>query len=396
MMLVFVLWQATPAAALKRSRPTSPTAEPQPQPLPTRPLPTAVWEDHLLPWVTHQEAVRLGLTCKALRGMVREHFRHIGRVDIKKLRAALTTFPRARSVQSDSRTGETWEAGESEALVEWLRAGGHGRNITTLVSWYGGFHQDYINFTVHAALRGGALPSLKTVAVNLEFPSQRAILTDGLLGGMHELQLRIVCSVAREPQLAALSLVRQLPALAKLELAVVMDSGINDPVQWPPFIPSTLKALYIDLGPCHAPLRQSPLHALPGMLGASGARLERFDVKFPGNLLNWGDGLVQVAQALHCCSITLKDFRVETYIDIRMMEGAADRAERMERLRVQWTDVMAGVSACRELQVLLLTPPRIKPLFPPSTYFARLTHLEIYTEHLFRPCLLPVAWGCGR
>jgi hypothetical protein len=39
--------------------------------------------------------------------------------------------------------------------------------------------------------------------------------------------------------------------------------------------------------------------------------------------------------------------------------------------------VLAGVSACHELQVLVLPPLRVEPLFPPGTAFARLTHLEI-------------------
>jgi hypothetical protein len=51
---------------------SSPDAEPQP--LPTRALPMAVWEDHLLPLLTCKDAARLGCTCKALRGVVREHF----------------------------------------------------------------------------------------------------------------------------------------------------------------------------------------------------------------------------------------------------------------------------------------------------------------------------------
>jgi hypothetical protein len=49
----------------------------------------------------------------------------------------------------------------------------------------------------------------------------------------------------------------------------------------------------------------------------------------------------------------------------------------VERLRVQWADVVAGVSACRELQVLVLPPIEVEPLFPPGTAFRRLTHLEM-------------------
>jgi hypothetical protein len=54
-----------------------------------------------------------------------------------------------------------------------------------------------------------------------------------------------------------------------------------------------------------------------------------------------------------------------------------DYRSQVERLRVQWADVLAGVSACRELQVLVLPRIEVEPLFPPGTAFGRLTHLEI-------------------
>jgi hypothetical protein len=44
---------------------------------------------------------------------------------------------------------------------------------------------------------------------------------------------------------------------------------------------------------------------------------------------------------------------------------------------VQWADVLAGVSACRELQVLVLPRAEVESLFPPGTSFNRLTHLEM-------------------
>jgi hypothetical protein len=40
----------------------------------------AVWEDHLLPLLTCKDAARLGCTCKALRGVVREHFKDLGTI----------------------------------------------------------------------------------------------------------------------------------------------------------------------------------------------------------------------------------------------------------------------------------------------------------------------------
>jgi hypothetical protein len=57
-----------------------------------------VWEDHLLTLLTCKDAVRLGCTCKALKGVVREHFKDLGRIKLEKLQAALTTFPNARTM----------------------------------------------------------------------------------------------------------------------------------------------------------------------------------------------------------------------------------------------------------------------------------------------------------
>jgi hypothetical protein len=94
----------------------------------------AVWEDHLLLLLTCKDAARLGLTCKALRGVVREHFRDLGSVPLKHLQAALTTFPRARSLMPcRSHTCGWGTTAQREALVGWLCQAGHGADITTMV-----------------------------------------------------------------------------------------------------------------------------------------------------------------------------------------------------------------------------------------------------------------------
>jgi hypothetical protein len=65
-----VLQEPTPAIPLKR--PASPDVKPQP--LPARPVPMVVWEDHLLPLLTGKDAGRLICTCEALGAMLREIF----------------------------------------------------------------------------------------------------------------------------------------------------------------------------------------------------------------------------------------------------------------------------------------------------------------------------------
>jgi hypothetical protein len=347
-----------------------------------------VWEDHLLPLLTCKEAARLGCTCKALRGVVREHFKDLGGIELVSLRAALTTFPRARSLTPYYYSHSMrWDFRHSDALVEWLRKGGRGAGITRIRTTPA---DDYgiANSTVHTALQGGALPSLKGVAADLVREHHRASMTGGFLGAMHELRLKIVFFQDLEYQLAALGLVRQLPALATLELVLYDNGGRDDIVQesrrvrWPAFIPPSLKTLRIVFE--EGPPKRSLLRALPGMLGASGARLERLEVPVPSDFEYMGDGLVHVAQALRCCCPTLKRFRLSAHQkSIYVRRGSNDYYGQVKRLRVQWDDVMAGVSACRELEVLVLPPfdliPReIEPLFPPGTAFDRLTHLEIF------------------
>jgi hypothetical protein len=335
-----------------------------------RVLPEAVWEDHLVPLLRCKDAARLASTCKALRGVVRKYFvGDIGIIDWSTLQAALTTFPRARTAGLED-IREEWGHEEKGALLRWLREEGRGGHLTTMRSW-GGTASHFL----YSALREGALPSLKGVAINLTDHTGRALLTGGVLGGLHELRLTMDCKpviVDVEQQLAALGLLRQLPALTKLEVMVYGRDDHPDEVQWPPFIPPTLKALKFYLSFAGIPGR-SLLSALPGMLGASGARLERLEICIPPPSEAIDDGLVHVAQALRRCSPTLKDFRLATWAQ----DVNQDNPDQAERLRVQYADMLAGVSACRELQVLVLSYIMAEPLFPPDTAFARLTHLEI-------------------
>jgi hypothetical protein len=318
----------------------------------------AVWGNHLLPLLTGKEAVRLGCTCKALRGVVREHFTgDLGKIKLDKLQAALTAFPRAREVVLAGR-------GEKEALVEWLRGEGRGRHLARVAP-----ASDFVLM----ALREGALPSLSHFNVHLQLEAYRAMLTGGFLGSMQELHVWV-----RAPQLAALGLVRQLPVLAKLEVNFQADDDDGPvEVEWPPFIPPSLKALRIDLTQ-NGIGGLSLLRALPGVLGASGAGLERLEVVAINAFENGGKGLVHMAQALRCCSRTLKGFILKTLDDAIDDDETEAYEDHVERLRVLWAEVLAGVSACRELEVLVLPGYiEVEPLFPPGTAFARLTHLEI-------------------
>jgi hypothetical protein len=331
-----------PATALKRVRPTLPDIEPQPQPLSTRALPVAVWEDHLLPKLTCKDAARLGCTCEALRTIVREHFKEdLGEISLKQLRAPLTAFPRGRAVTLKCQD-KAWTSNESRNLSAWLREGGRGRHLATLVIRSDGrAASDF----VHVALREGAFPSLTRVDANLEYDIPRASLTGGLLRGMHELHLTVTSSDV-EPQLAALGLVRELPALGKLELEVRPDWRNNGPVQWPPFIPPSLKALSIELSDNRFSLFLLP--ALPSMLKASGAGLERLETKTASYFRKAvDDRLVHVVGVLRCCSPTLKVLDLAKRGGISITSGRDEEDEhqsRVERLHAVGGDGVRGAA----------------------------------------------------
>jgi hypothetical protein len=87
----------------------------------------ALWEDHLLPLLKCKDAGRLACTCKALRGVVREHYKDLGSFKMDKLQAALATFPRARQLTLYHHLSE--QEPDAEALVQWLREGGRGRSL---------------------------------------------------------------------------------------------------------------------------------------------------------------------------------------------------------------------------------------------------------------------------
>jgi hypothetical protein len=328
-----------------------------------------VWEDHLLPLLTCKDVARLGRTCKALGVVVREHFRDVGTIVGKSMMAALTTFPRARTMMIDVGQG----CQDVEALVQWMHEEGRGRYLERLTT------SDVYEDLVHEALRRGVLPSLKTLIAVLKCGTHRASLTEGLVADMHDLCLIIDSTGALEPQLAALSLVQQLSALDKLEVSTRLYEDDDDFGEWPPFIPPSLKALRIKLYTEAPSPNESLLRALPGMLEASGARLDRLDVILPFYFEYIGDGLVHLTQAVRCCSPSVRSFRFATddWEILQMDDEAEDYASQVERLRVHFTEVMAGVSACRELEVLVLPRIEVEPLFPPGTAFGRLTHLQI-------------------
>jgi hypothetical protein len=329
--------QPMAAASLKRSYPSPGDVEPQRSPM--RVLPVVVLEDHLLPLLTREDAARLGCTRKELRAMVREHFQGIGTVKLKTLQAALTTFPRARNVTLEDFHYDPWEMNKRRSCCSaFARERVRGRYLENVT--IGNLSHPARDF-VHKALREGVLPSLKRVEADLCCEIDRASLTDDILGAVHELRLSMDCRPSYnyvgdvEPRLTALGLVRQLRALTELE--VYVEGVVQDPLEWPPFIPPSLTRLRIDdsnpddYNTGNVASDSLLLCSLPGITGISGARLERLEVLTPYEFGLLGDALVHLAQALRCCSPTLRGFLLSTQC------GATrgDDDDELERLPVQ-------------------------------------------------------------
>jgi hypothetical protein len=139
-----------------------------------------VWEDHLLPLLTCKDAGRLGCTCKALRGVVRQHFKDLGTINLDKLQAALTTFPRARSVALHG--WGSWVT-DSLPLWQWLRDVGMGRNLERVTSV-----GEAAFYLVYMALRSIALPSLMSADVDLDDEAARNLRSHARANGDRQLR----------------------------------------------------------------------------------------------------------------------------------------------------------------------------------------------------------------
>jgi hypothetical protein len=356
---VLVLQQPTTAGPRKRPLPSAPEVEPEPQPLPTRALPEAVWEDYMLPLLTARDAARLGCTCKALRGVVREHFNHdLGRICLSELKYALTTFPRARTVAlycPDHGPIDRSRCLPRETVIEngvnQLCEGGHGGDLTTIRTGRYSNTRDATD-TIYRARERGAFPSLRAVSAVLEEIDTSYLKPGGILAAVHDLRLR--CNSGSKGDLLKLGLVGGLPSLAHLE--VDMSGKAEDPVRWPPFIPPSLKALRIILNDGGPPV-ESLLRALPALLGASGARLDRLEVHLDETFSygGFGEQLVHLAQALRYCSPTLEAFHLlcgdpADPVPIDVMDEGPDHDEQEVRLRggrTCWRPFpAAAISAC--------------------------------------------------
>jgi hypothetical protein len=261
-------------------------------------LPSSVWQEHVRPVLSLKEAVGLRGVCKALRGMVAAWpVRLYGSLHAEKLQVALTCFPAAERLAITSK--KALAPAEESRMVELLR--GHGGTLKHVDAGGGGAKQ-----LLSSAVRAGALPNLIDFDFFLHLPTDREILSGGMLPLLQTVKLQ----VTHPEQVSAFDHLRQLRHLRSLWLS---SRGALGPA-FPPFPPPSLKALTLEID--DAATIESLLDQLPSALRTRGTRLEEIDVRtspfIPGGLrAECGDALAEV---LCACSSTLKIFRVKNLL----------------------------------------------------------------------------------
>jgi hypothetical protein len=319
------------------------------------------------------EGVRLRVVCKALRGVVDECPTKLGRVYAEKLKAALTCFPAAQSL--DMALDDPLPAAKEGEWVEMLRK--HGATLKRVTP-------DDLDAEqlLWSAVRAGALPKLSYFDLTLADPVHRQLLTDGRLRMVEELLVATSGLGGAEEHLRAFELLRQLSCLRSLKIEGERGRENEVEATFHAFIPPSLKTLTLRYH--QAPLLEALLRQLPSMLEASGAGLEEIrscsDVRLSAES---GAGLARV---LHTCSATLKTLHISTsnpYIrDLypafraKIAPGLVSCCEGLERLEVPWGSFKS-----------------LPPTCPPFTRLIRLDLDEPGTISLTSPVWDRVASG---
>jgi hypothetical protein len=267
-------------------------------------LPLSVWHEHLAPLLYVREAAGLRVVCKALKGLVMGWPMHLVWVRGADLEAALTCFPAIKSFGIE--LDEPLDPAEESRLVELLR--GHGETLKRVKAY-----NESGERLLLSAVRAGALPSLTTLNLSLDDPDSHEVLSGGMLGLIEEMRV----TISDGEQAAALEALQRLPRLRRVELMCVYIA--LEPA-FPPFIPPSLKALYLDFAP--AATLEALLRDLTPMLQASGASLEEFRFYADDDTGLGAEGVASLAQVIEACSPTLKTLKLSDDKGLRGTAGA--------------------------------------------------------------------------
>jgi hypothetical protein len=316
-------------------------------------LPLDLWRERLRPCLSGEEAVRLRGVCRALKGLVMGWPMRLAGRGVLPCEAVLACFPAAEHLAI--RFDEPLAPAEESKIVELLRR--HG--TLKRVDWRGGA---VVRRLLLSAVGAGALPNLTYFHFSLGDPSDRQILSHGLLPLLEEVHVTI--EMDRKMQVAALEPLRRLPRLRRLWLWVYCDGGQEVAFPLPPFIPPSLKSLNLDISPGR--LLEPLLGELPSMLQASGAALEEVRLcPLVGDPAGYGAALARVLRA---CSSTLKTVGL-AYHGIHVFGPP-----RIGEL------ALALTSCCATLEVLHCAWAVFSAISATGPTFPRLTELRLWGE----------------
>jgi hypothetical protein len=309
-------------------------------------FPRPVWLDHLLPLLELGEVVILRVTCKALRAIVADMRADLGPRPLKHLKAMLTCFPKADTVdlyideQDDPMTPE-----EQDSLMAWLKE--RGNSLTDV-------HVPMALPFSRRVWRAGVFKTVKSVYLTLAVEEDRDLIIDGVVSGVESIQVFPSCE-APQVERAALGYLRTFSALKEIECYIIGTETLDIP-GLPPFIPPSLRKLKLDCEVCSQPVML--LGCLPPMIESSGAKLRCLQLTLKN--LDDEDTACGVRSLLQACASTLTEVTLH-------VESPFESAP----------EVAGGLASCTHLE-RLTAPISIFAVMPAGSGITfRLVHLEL-------------------
>jgi hypothetical protein len=330
-------------------------------------FPRPVWLDHLLPLLELEEIVTLRATCNALRAIVADMRADLGEQPVKHLKAMLTCFPNAESVEVVDDYSLT--RAEQDRLIAWLKERGH--SLTRIQ------HGGFLGLFLRRAYRAGALKTVKEVGLLLGGEGHVDLIIQGVVSGVESIRLELTDEVLLSER-AALGYLRHFPALKEIECRM----GRKD-AALPPFIPPSLEALTLDCSRMDVLIEPSPalvLGCLPPMVESSGAQLRRLTLVLDN--LHEQRTARGVRSLLQACASTLREVEVVVRSCFESAKPAAGLAScpHLERLTTS-------------ISTFAVMPPEFSVTFP-------IVHLGLVIDICDNPSLVELrtvgADGTGR
>jgi hypothetical protein len=162
-------------------------------------FPRHMWLDHLLPLLTLGEAVTLRATCKAMPAIVADIRADLGRRPVKHLKAMLTCFPKAESV--DLHEGYSMTPAEQDGLIAWLKERGNSLQSVHTDPPPDDDDDGDVDPLVIQALRAGAFKTVKSLSLCLYNKEERDLIINGVVTGLESITVALSWWEFNEPDI---------------------------------------------------------------------------------------------------------------------------------------------------------------------------------------------------